>query len=100
MIFHSHSPIANYTNGNCMHFLIVLYTLTQAIRHNHHNHHHMAGACLTAMLEHWLTQTDPLPSWYTLIEALRSPVLGREDIALKIETKLLSDHRLKVVPEQ
>ncbi len=72
------------------------HTYTQEIRHNHH---HIAGACLTAMLEHWLTQTDPLPSWYTLIEALRSPVLGREDIASKIETKLPSDHRLEVLPE-
>ena len=51
-----------------------------------HNHRDVAGACLTGMLEHWLTQTDPPPSWSTLIEALRSPALGRGDIASEIET--------------
>ncbi|XP_064388557.1 uncharacterized protein LOC135336617 [Halichondria panicea] len=51
-----------------------------------HNHHHVSGACLTAMLEHWLTQTDPPPSWSALIEALRSPTLGLWDIANEIET--------------
>ncbi len=39
------------------------------------------------MLEHWLTQTDPPPSWSALIEALRSPALGRGDIACMIEMK-------------
>ncbi len=51
-----------------------------------HNRHHVAGACLTGVLEHWLTQTDSPPSWSALIEALRSPALGRGDIASEIET--------------
>ena len=62
-----------------------------------HNHRDVAGNCLTALLEHWLTQTNPVPSWNTLIEALRSPVLGRDNIATKIETRLPSDHTLNVL---
>ncbi|XP_064398478.1 uncharacterized protein LOC135345065 isoform X3 [Halichondria panicea] len=53
-----------------------------------HNHRDVAGACLTTMLEHWLIQTDPSPSWFALIEALRSPALDRGDIASEIETRI------------
>ncbi len=63
----------------------------QEIQYNHHNHHDVAGACLTGMLEHWLTQTDPPPSWSALIEALRSPTVGQRDIASEIETRIARD---------
>ncbi len=56
--------------------------LLQEIQHKHRD---VAGACLTGMLEYWLTQTDPPPSWSALIKALRSPALGRGDIACMIE---------------
>ncbi len=74
MIFHGHQPIIIITV--IVRFSVLLFCTrahTQEIRHNHRD---VAGACLTAMLEHWLTQTDPLPSWYTLIDALRSSVLA------------------------
>ncbi len=53
-----------------------------------HNHHHVAEACLTGMLEHWLTQADPPPSWLALIEALRSPALDRGNIASEIDIRI------------
>ena len=62
-----------------------------------HDYHDMAGNCLTALLEHWLTQANPVPSWSNLIEVLRSPFLGRHDIATKIEIRLPSDHTLNVL---
>ncbi|XP_064388252.1 uncharacterized protein LOC135336416 isoform X2 [Halichondria panicea] len=63
----------------------------EEIQYNHHNHHDVAGACLTGMLEHWLTQTDPPPSWSALIEALRSRALGQGDIANEIEIRIARD---------
>ena len=43
--------------------------------------HHIVESCFTAMLTHWLKRSDPLPSWSELAEALRSPPVGRPDIA-------------------
>ncbi len=40
--------------------------------------------CFTAMLQCWLSQTSPPPTWATLIEALNSKVIGRQGIANKI----------------
>ncbi len=68
---------------NYLYKLIMRDFAPQEIQHIHRD---VAEACLTGMLEHWLTQTDPPPSWSTLIEALRSPALGRGDIASEIET--------------
>ena len=41
---------------------------------------------LREMLKAWLTTGD-YPSWKTLIEALRSPVVGASQIAAALETK-------------
>ena len=40
--------------------------------------------CLTHVLEHWLTRTPP-PTLNGLIEALKSPAVGRDDIASTLE---------------
>ena len=40
------------------------------------------------MLEHWLTQASPPPSWTILIQALKYPVINRRDIASNIEAML------------
>ena len=57
----------------------------QVIRANNAHADNFVDVCFTALLEHWLTQT---PSWSDLIRALRSQVISREDVALKIETRL------------
>ena len=32
--------------------------------------------CYTQMLIQWLSQIDPLPTWYALVDALKSPAIG------------------------
>ena len=41
--------------------------------------------CFTRLLEEWLSTK---PKWAALIEALKSPAVGRVDIARDIEAKL------------
>ena len=37
--------------------------------------------CLTAMLEHWLNNGRPKPSWAELVKALKSPMVGYAQLA-------------------
>ena len=60
----------------------------QAIGENNRTVRECADMCFTALLEHWLIQTSPPPTWETLIKALRTPVIRREGIAASIETML------------
>ena len=60
----------------------------QAINENHLHARNFVDVCYTALLEHWLTKTSPPPTWEALVEALRTPVIKREDIAAHIETML------------
>ncbi len=41
--------------------------------------------CLRDMLKEWLN-TSPDPSWQSLIQALRSPIVGQESLARRLET--------------
>ena len=41
--------------------------------------------CFTEMLKVWLKQTDPQPMWSTLLDALRQPSVGCEDLAVRVE---------------
>ena len=41
--------------------------------------------CYPAMLKHWVEQATP--TWYTLVEALESKVMGRSDIAGNIQSQ-------------
>ncbi len=41
--------------------------------------------CLRDMLKEWLN-TSPDPSWRSLIQALRSPIVGKEGVARRLET--------------
>ena len=59
--------------------------ITQTIEHNHH---HIAGPCLTDVLENWLDRTIPQPKWTDIIFALRSSAVRRGDIAKHVETML------------
>ena len=45
-----------------------------------------AGDCFTRLLEHWLIQAGPPLTWTALTTALKSPSVGREDIAKNIES--------------
>ncbi len=42
--------------------------------------------CLTDMVKKWLN-TSPDPSWQSLIQALRSPIVGKEPLARHLENK-------------
>ncbi len=44
--------------------------------------------CLTAVLREWL-QSSPNPTWYDLVDALRSPYIGHYAIAAEIEDKYI-----------
>ena len=39
--------------------------------------------CLTAMLEYWLNNGNPKPSWAQLAKALKSPMVGCAQLAKK-----------------
>ena len=57
--------------------------IIQAIKHDRH---HIAGSCLTDVLEHWLDRTTPQSKWTDITRALRSSAIARGDIAEDIET--------------
>ncbi len=42
--------------------------------------------CLRDMLKKWLN-SSPDPSWQSLIQVLRSPIVGKEPLASHLETK-------------
>lgn len=42
---------------------------------------------LREMLKHWLKQVTPMPSWVTLIEALRSKTVNEQGLAEELEKK-------------
>ncbi len=78
--------------------LVVDHAVISLLQEIQHKHRDVAGACLTAMLEHWLTQTYPLPSWSALIEALRSPALFQGEIACMIEMQWhIKEHPMNVL---
>ena len=54
------------------------------------NDHRITNACFTAVLTNWLRRTSPPPTWTALIKALRSPPVGRDDVADKIESTKLA----------
>ena len=85
-------PTLSYATAVCCIYKFIIHHAVnffpQEIQHNYRD---VAGACLTGMLEHWLTKTDPPSSWSSLIEALRSPVLGRRDIASEMETRITTN---------
>ncbi|XP_064383874.1 uncharacterized protein LOC135332890 [Halichondria panicea] len=41
--------------------------------------------CFEAMLTHWVKRSSPPPSWSAVVRALKSPTIGREDIATSIK---------------
>ena len=43
--------------------------------------------CFTEMLSHWLKRSTPPSTRAELMDALKSPVIGRHDIAEKITKK-------------
>ena len=43
--------------------------------------------CLVEMLDTWLKQVDPKPSWRLLIDALEQPTVGEERLAERLKQK-------------
>ena len=49
--------------------------------------HRDTKPCFREMLKVWLRRSQPHPSWSELAEALKSPMVGREDLADKLPQK-------------
>lgn len=49
--------------------------------------HFQDSDCLTRMLDYWLKQTDPPPSWDTIVEALESGPVGEGHLAEQVKQK-------------
>ena len=54
----------------------------QAIRSKNH---YVVDDCFTDMLSHWLNRASPPPTKDALVAALKSPAVGREDLAKAME---------------
>ena len=48
--------------------------------------------CLTEMLSLWLKKVDPLPTWSTLVRALKQPAVGFEQLAEDLELVHIKDN--------
>ncbi len=52
--------------------------------------HPSAEAGFHSMLQSWVRRPSPLPSWSTLVRALKCPVIDRADIAAQVTHKHMS----------
>ena len=43
--------------------------------------------CLRGVLRKWQSKTDPRPTWNTIIQALRSPAVGKTELARQLEER-------------
>ena len=57
-------------------------TSLEAIQHKNKDH---PDDCMTEMLIMWLKQSNPRPSWSSLVAALKQETVGQEDLADRIE---------------
>ena len=48
------------------------------------DHRDTTKPCFREMLKVWLRRVEPRPTWSELAEALKSPMVGREDLADKL----------------
>ena len=55
------------------------------IETNHGN----VNKCFSEMLTLWLKRANPPPTWSAMVEALKEPVVGFEDLAEQVETKFI-----------
>ena len=45
--------------------------------------------CFSKMLTLWLKRANPPPTWSAMVEALKEPAVGFEDLAEEVESKFL-----------
>ena len=50
--------------------------------------HHEPQSCMVAMVSTWLQGVDPQPTWFALIQALCSCVVGEDQLAQKLALEL------------
>ena len=50
---------------------------------------HEADKCFNKMLASWLDREDPQPTWFAMVEALKSPVIHNPQLAQKLEEKYI-----------
>ena len=49
--------------------------------------HRSAEDCLSEMLREWMKCPNAQPTWYSIVDALRSPAVGEMKLALLLEPK-------------
>ncbi len=58
------------------------------------DHPRSVRSCLKEVVHQWFAgKGSGSPSWKSLCEALRHPLIGREDVASKIEKRYVIDYR-------
>jgi hypothetical protein len=57
------------------------------IKTNHGN----VNECFSEMLTLWLKRVNPLPKWSAMVEALKEPTVGFEELAEQVEQSAHSD---------
>ena len=45
--------------------------------------------CFSKMLILWLRRVNPPPTWSAMVEALKEPTVGLEDLAEEVESKFI-----------
>ena len=53
--------------------------------------HENINKCFSDMLTLWLKRVNPPPKWSAMVEALKEPAVGFEDLAKQVECSVLSD---------
>ena len=53
------------------------------------NNHGNVEKCFSKMLTLWLRRANPPPTWSAMIEALKEPAVGFEDLAEQVESKFM-----------
>ena len=53
--------------------------------------HGNVNKCFSEMLTLWLKRVSPPPKWSAMVEALKEPAIGFEDLAEQVEHSVLSD---------
>ena len=52
--------------------------------------------CFSKMLTQWLKRANPPPTWLAMVEALKVPTVGFEQLAEQVENKFLVEPKPKI----
>ena len=51
--------------------------------------HGNVNKCFSEMLTLWLKRVNPPPTWSAMVEALKEPTVGFEDLAEEVDSKFI-----------